>query len=108
LTGEGLNGKIKVCAIDGTPPGVDAVASGDLVCTSDWDPYLWGGLGLSLAHSAASGQYDASTAPKEHREFYGKTSLIDASNVEQVKAAKAGSPPVDYSKIWDYVEGQIR
>ena len=108
LAAEGLNGKIKVCATDGTPPGIDAVEKGDLVCTSDWNPYLWGALGLSLAHKAATGQYDPTKEPKAHREFYGKSSLVDASNVKAVKAVKAGSPPIEYDKLWDNVLGQIR
>ena len=108
LKGEGLNGKIKVCAIDGTPPGLDAVEAGDMVCTSDWNPYLWGALGMSLAYKAATGEYDPTTASKDHREFYGKTSLVDAQNVKAVKAVRASAPPVDYAKLWDFVEGPIR
>lgn len=108
LTAEGLNGQIKVCAIDGTPPALDAIETGDLVCSDDWNPFLWGGLGLSLAYRAAAGEYDPGAQGNERREFYGKTSLIDASNVADVRAAKAGSPEIDYDAIWDYVGGQIR
>lgn len=108
LSAEGLNGQVKVCSIDGTPPALDAVEKGDLVCTSDWDPYLWGGLGLSLARRAATGTYDPTREGKERREFYGRTALVDASNVKEVKAAKAGSPAVDHDKIWDHVQGRIR
>jgi ribose transport system substrate-binding protein len=104
LKSEGLNGKIKVCAIDGTPPGFDAVQAGDMVCTLDWHPYLWGGLGLSLAYKAATGQYDPTTAPKGHREFFGKTTLVDASNVKAARAAVANSPTVDYATVWDYLQ----
>jgi ribose transport system substrate-binding protein len=108
LTSEGLNGKVKVCSIDGTPPAIDAVMAGDLVCSDDWSPYQWGGLALSLAYRAATGDYDPSAQGNERREFYGKTSLIDGSNVKQVKMAKSGSPKVDYDKIWEFVGEQIR
>ena len=108
LASEGLNGKIKVCSIDGTPPALEAVEKGDLVCTDDWDPFLWGGLGLSLAHSAAVGTYDPTSAGKDHREFYGATSLVTADNVDMVMKGKASSPEVDYSKVFDYTRGQIR
>ena len=105
LVAEGLNGQIKVCSIDGTPPALDAITSGDLVCSDSWDPYRWGGFALSLAYRAAAGEYTPSAESNGRREFYGKTALIDSSNVDQFKS---GAPTIDYDAVWDFVGAQIR
>ncbi len=105
LTAEGLNGQIKVCSIDGTPPALDAILAGDLVCSDSWDPYRWGGLAMSLAYRAAAGEYKPSAEGHERREFYGKTALIDSSNVDKFKS---GAPEIDYDAVWDFVGAQIR
>lgn len=108
LRAEGLNGKIPVSGIDGTPPALEAIVAGDLTATSDWDPYLAGSLGLSLAYNAATGKFDPPKEPKEHREFYGRTKVIDAENVKQMLQQAANRPAIDYSKPWDFVVGPIR
>ena len=105
LVAEGRNGQIKVCSIDGTPPAIDAIVAGDLVCSDSWDPYRWGGFALSLAYQAAAGEYAPSAEGNERREFYGKTALIDSSNVDQFMS---GAPTIDYDAVWDFVGAQIR
>jgi ribose transport system substrate-binding protein len=108
LRAEGLNGKIPVTGIDGTPPAVAAVASGDMVGTVDWDPLWVGGMGVSLAYNSHVGKIDIAKEPQSHREFYGTGVPVTTDSVKKVIASQKNPPKIEYNDFWGRVQGQIR
>lgn len=108
LRAENLNGKIPVTGIDGTPPAVASVASGDMAGTVDWDPLWVGGMGLSIAYNSHIGKIDIAKEPKNHREFYGTGVPVTAETVKKVLAAQKAPPKIDFNDFWGRVQGQIR
>lgn len=108
LRAEGLAGSIPVTGIDGIAEAVEAVRIGEMVGTVDWDPNWIGGMGLSLAYHAKTGELDIAAEPNSHREFYGTGVPVLKDNVEAFLAAKASPPPLDYKDFWGRVQGQIQ
>jgi ribose transport system substrate-binding protein len=103
----GLSGKIAITGSDGVPDAVTAVKSGDLLATMLFDSYWQGGIGLALAHAAATGKIVPSKEPQSHREFYGPQTLITAQNADKYLAARN---PADYNfdDLWGQSDGQIK
>lgn len=108
LRAEGLNGKIPVTGIDGTPPAVSAVKSGEMVGTVDWDPMWIGGMGLSLGYYSRMGKIDIEKEPKGHREFYGTGVPVTKTNIDTFLEAKKGGEKLDFNDFWGRVQSQIR
>ena len=71
LRADGRAGKVPVTGIDGIQLAVEAILAGEMAGTVSWDPYWQGGMGLSIGYNAKTGEFDPSTEPKDHREFYG-------------------------------------
>ena len=65
--------------------------------------------GLAIAWHAKSGELDVASLPREHREFYFRTTLLTKDNAQKfldtVVAAKGDR---DWNDIWVNVTGQIR
>jgi ribose transport system substrate-binding protein len=109
LRAEGLAGKVPVVGIDGIKAAVDAVKNGEFAATITSDPYWQGGMGLSLGYHAAMKSFDPATEPKEHREFYGRTTTITKENVaDYIKTNVESKPSYDWNDLWGRCEGQIR
>ncbi len=109
LRSEGLAGEIPITGIDGTRDAIDAVRSGELAATVDWDPVWLGGIGLALGYHAAMGTFKLSNEPKKHREFYAKGVLITQDDVVQYFKEKIDQEPVyNWDDLFGRVVGQIQ
>jgi ribose transport system substrate-binding protein len=109
LRGEGLQGQVPIVGIDGIKAAIDAVKSGEYAATITSDPFWQGGMGLSLGYHAAMGTFDPAKEPKDHREFYGRVTLITKDNVaEYYKTHIDAQPVIDWNDIWGRCTGQIR
>ena len=109
LRAEGLAGKVPVVGIDGIKAAVGAVKNGEFVATITSDPFWQGGIGLSLGYHAATKAFDPAQEPKDHREFYGRTTTITKDNVaEYIKANLDATPSYDWNDLWGRCEGQIQ
>jgi ribose transport system substrate-binding protein len=101
--------KIGVVGIAGVEEAVRAVLAGDMVGTAGIDAVEQGGRGLAIAWHARSGELDVASLPREHREFYFRTTLLTKENAQKfldtVIAAKGDR---DWNDIWVNVTGQIR
>ena len=66
-------------------------------------------MGLSIGYHAKTGQFDPSTQPKDHREFYGKGVIITADNAKSYYDNNIRSEErLDWNDIWGRVTGQIQ
>jgi ribose transport system substrate-binding protein len=109
LRAEGLAGSIPVTGIDGIKQAVDAVKSGEMVGTVDWDPIWVGGMGLSIAYHAHTKKIDIAKEPHLHREFYGTGVPVTYKNVDDyIKTYVDSTPTIDWNDLWGRVSGQIR
>ena len=105
----GRANKVGVVGIAGVEEAVRAVLAGDMVGTAGIDAVEQGGRGLAIAWHAKSGELDVASLPREHREFYFRTTLLTKDNAQKfldtVVAAKGDR---DWNDIWVNVTGQIR
>ncbi len=109
LRAEGRAGKVPVTGIDGTKLAVEAIMKGDMAGTVAWDPYWQGGMGLSIAFHAKTGAFDPATQPKEHREFYGRGTIILADNAKDYYDKNVlHEEQIDWNDLWGRVTGQIQ
>jgi ribose transport system substrate-binding protein len=101
--------EVGVVGIAGVEEAVRAVLAGDMVGTAGIDAVEQGGRGLAIAWYAKSGELDVASLPREHREFYFRTTLLTKDNaqtfLDTVVAAKGDR---DWNDIWVNVTGQIR
>src|SRR3954471_12565672 len=101
--------KVGVVGIAGVEEAVRAVLAGDMVGTVGIDAVEQGGRGLAIAWYARSGELDVAALPREHREFYFRTTLLTKENAQKfldtVIAAKGDR---DWNDIWTNVTGEIR
>ncbi len=82
---------------------------GDMAGTVAWDPYWQGGMGLSLGFHAKTGAFDPSTQPKEHREFYGRGTIVVADNAKDYYDKNVvHQEQIDWNDLWGRVTGQIQ
>jgi ribose transport system substrate-binding protein len=106
---KGRADKVGVVGIAGVEEAVRAVLAGDMVGTAGIDAVEQGGRGLAIAWHARSGELDVASLPREHREFYFRTTLLTKDNAQQfldtVIAAKGDR---DWNDIWVNVTGRIR
>jgi ribose transport system substrate-binding protein len=101
--------QVGVVGIAGVEAAVRAVLAGDMVGTAGIDAVEQGGRGLAIAWHAKSGDLDVASLPRQHREFYFRTTLLTKDNAQEfldtVIAAKGDR---DWNDIWVNVTGQIR
>ena len=109
LRADGRAGQVPVTGIDGIQLAVEAILNGEMGGTVAWDPYWQGGMGLSIGYHAATGKFDPSKEPKDHREFYGTGVIITADNAQSYYHTNIKSEPtLDWNDIWGRVSGQIQ
>lgn len=107
LKSAGKAGDVFVVGSDGVPDAVKAVKSGDMLASVLFDSYWQGGIGLALAHAAATGKIKPSQEPKSHREFYGPQTLITKDNADKYLAAR-NPADYDFSDLFGHATGQIK
>lgn len=101
LRGAGLAGRVAVTGIDATGDAVRAVIAGEMSCTISADPYWQGGMGLSFAYHAYTGEIDPAQLSQEKREFYYKSLLIGQDNAKDyLEDYVQGSPKYDWDALW--------
>jgi ribose transport system substrate-binding protein len=109
LRADGRAGKVPITGIDGIQLAVEAIMAGEMAGTVAWDPFWQGGMGLSIGYHAKTGQFDPTTQPKDHREFYGKGVAITSANAKEYYESNIKSEPkLDWNDIWGRVTGQIQ
>lgn len=102
LKAKGLNGKVKVVGVDGISGALEAIASGDMVCTVANNGYMQGGYGIAFAHAAWSGKIDTATAPRKYRGFNSNVLVVSKDNLDQYIANNVKTPPkFDFTNL-DY------
>jgi len=100
LKAKGLNGKIKVTGVDGIKDAIDAVASGDLVCTIANNGWMQGGYGVAFAYAAYTGKFDTSKESPERRMFYTDGFLITKDTLDEYNEKFVKNKPVyDYNNL---------
>jgi ribose transport system substrate-binding protein len=109
LRAEGKAGKVPVTGIDGTKLAVEGIMKGEMAGTVAWDPFWQGGMGLSIGFHAKTGKFDPAKEPKEHREFYGRGTVVTADNAKDYYDKNITHEEVlDWNDIWGRVTGQIQ
>lgn len=109
LRADGRAGKVPVTGIDGIQLAVEAILAGEMAGTVAWDPFWQGGMGLSIGYHAKTGEFDPTTEPPEHREFYGTGVAITAANAQEYYDTNIkAEPELDWTDIWGRVSGQIQ
>ncbi|MDR2725310.1 MAG: sugar ABC transporter substrate-binding protein [Candidatus Adiutrix sp.] len=100
LKARGLNQQVKVVGVDGTSAALDAIETGDLVCTAANNGHLQGGYGAAYAYKAWSGEIDPETLPRRQRAFYTDSTLVDRDSLTAYRQAFIFNPPVyDFSDL---------
>ena len=100
-----LAGKVPVVGLDGIAGALKAVEAGEFAGTVAWDPLWTGGMGLAIPYAVATGKIDIAKEPKEHREFYGTSTVV----TKQTVAAFMNTPEkVDFNCLWCKITGQIQ
>jgi ABC-type xylose transport system substrate-binding protein len=101
----GKNKTIPTCGIDGTSEAINACISQEFAATVNNDPMWQGGMGLSMAHAAATGVFDPSKEPNTHREFYFEPVAVNAANAQEIKTKYIdGTPHYDWADYWSRVQ----
>ena len=109
LRAAGSAGKVPVVGIDAIKTALDAVKSGEFVCTMSSNPFWQGGMGLSIGYHAYTHAIDVAKEPPLHRQFYGKSTLITRENVDEYVAINVKShPTLDYNDLWSNIAGPLR
>lgn len=105
LRAAGLEGKVLVTGLDGTPEAIAAVQSGEMLATAASDGYYQGSIGLAMGYCVLTGQVPPpSEWTKEQREFNLRIVMMNKDNADEY----AGEPdPAKYAaedwacdKLW--------
>jgi ribose transport system substrate-binding protein len=101
LRAAGLAGKVLVTGCDGITEMLDAVAAGEAAATVLNDSFWQGGIGLSLAYAAKTGQIDVSKIPADKRAYFARAVEVDRSNVQEIIATFVkGTPKYDWTDLY--------
>ncbi len=100
LKAKGLNGKVKICGVDGVSAALDAIEAGDMVCTVANNGYLQGGYGAAYAYAAYSGKIKVEELDSKNRVFYTNGYFVDQNNLSDFKKEFVDSVPTyDYDDL---------
>ena len=102
-----LLGKIKLCAFDSNLGVLEGIRDGNIVATVSSNPPKHCAWGFDLAYAAYSGKIDPANEPKEHREFYTKSVLIDKNNVNSFLASANSPLRFDFEDTWSIFSSPI-
>jgi ABC-type sugar transport system substrate-binding protein len=100
LKTRGLNRKVKVAGVGGAAAALDAIESGDLVCTAVNNGYIQGGYGAAYAYKAWAGEIDPEKLPRRQRFFYIESDLVDSDSLAGYRRKFVKNLPVyDYNDL---------
>jgi ABC-type sugar transport system substrate-binding protein len=99
LRARGLNGAIKVSGVDGAPAALEAIETGDLVCTAAANGHLQGGYGAAYAYKAWSGEIRPDLMPSRQRAFYTDSVLVDLAGLDGYRRLIQNPPAYDYDNL---------
>ncbi len=100
LKAKGLNGKVKVCGVDGVSAALDAIEAGDMVCTVANNGYLQGGYGAAYVYGAYSGKFKVDELDAKNRLFYTNGYFVDKNNLADFKKEFVDSiPEYDFNDL---------
>jgi ribose transport system substrate-binding protein len=88
LKAAGKAGTVKVVGIDAIPEAVAGVKEGTFAATALADAFWQGGLGLAMGYCVLTGELDPSTLTDEQRNWFARSAIVTAENVDQY----AGDP----------------
>lgn len=107
LRAEGID-DMPVVSFDGNPQAVQLVAEGRILATVFTNPHWGGGITAALAYHAAVGHFTPSEEPREHREFYGPSVIVQTDDALEFKATYLDSVPTyDWTDFWGPSNGPI-
>lgn len=102
LRARDLVGKVKVSGVDAIPEMITAIQKGEAVATVASDAMWQGGIGLSLALKAKTGEIDVASLPENKREWLADSILITQDNIDwYVENFVEGTPEYDWSDPYD-------
>lgn len=102
LKAKGLDKKVKVTGVDGTSPAINAVGTGELICTIANNGWLQGGYGVAYAYAAYTGKIDPKTMDAGKRMFYTNGYLVTSDTLADYTKTFIDNVPVyDYENL-DY------
>ncbi len=93
LKAKSLNGKVKVVGVDGVTGALEAIGSGDMVCTVANNGFLQGGYGAAYVYAAWSGKIVPSKLPAKQRVFYTEGFFVDKASLADYRREFVGSTP---------------
>ena len=93
LKTRGLNRKIKVAGADGIAAALEAIETGDMVCTVANNGYLQGGYGAAYAYKAWKGEIDPADLLRRQRAFYTDSILVDRDSLAGYRRKFIQRPP---------------
>ncbi|MDR0361338.1 MAG: sugar ABC transporter substrate-binding protein [Planctomycetota bacterium] len=100
LKAKGLEKKVGVTGVDGVMDAIEAVGTGDLVCTIANNGWMQGGYGVAYAYAAYTGKISPATMTPRERMFYTNGFLVNAETLPQYRKDFIESVPVyDYNNL---------
>lgn len=100
LKARGLNGKVLVTGNDGTKDAINAVESGDMVCTIANNGWMQGGYGVAYAYAAYTGKFNVEKAKARQRMFYTNGFLITKDTLQEYKEKfVVNKPKYDFNNL---------
>ncbi len=101
LRSQGLAGQIPVTGTDGIDEAFEAIRNGEMVATAVNNAHWQGGIGLSIAFKAYTGEIDPSSLPKSKQEYAYKATIVTKENVDSfVKNFVENVPEYDFNTLW--------
>ena len=101
LKAKGLSGEIKVAGAGGGGlAAMEAIETGDLVCTAAANGRLQGGYGAAFAYKAWSGEIRPDLMSSRQRAFYTDSVLVDQAGLDGYRRDLIQDPPdYDYNNL---------
>lgn len=98
LRAAGLEGKVKVCGIDGNSEALKEIEAGNYTASGSANAYMQGGYATSLLYQIWLGNEDLSSMTEAERMFFTPTLIATSENVEEILYE---TPEYDYTDF-DY------
>ncbi len=100
LKARGLDKKVKVTGVDGVSDAINAVGSGELVCTIANNGWMQGGYGVAYAYAAYTGKISTKTMKPGERMFYTNGFLVNSDTIGKYRKEFIENVPVyDYNNL---------
>ncbi|MFW5991937.1 MAG: sugar ABC transporter substrate-binding protein [Halanaerobiaceae bacterium] len=101
LREQGVAGKIPVTGADGIDEAFEAIREGEMVATAVNNAHWQGGIGLSIAYAAETGELNPSEMKKEEMEWVYNAKIVTPDNVDDyLNNFIENVPEYDYDQLW--------